>query len=258
MDRLIQTLPNHLDESDVGDGKVGVVAGSVEFTGQPSITGMAALRTGSDHVRALAPAEIHPIVAGHSPNLLVGRYPGEGFSDEAVDRAVELGRWADALVVGPGLTRSDGRAVRETLAAVDPPVVVDAVAIEPALDGDFSNAVFTPDDSEERTIVEEYGSLEAFSESTDAVVVVTGDVDTIVVEGERTTNETGTAALTVAGTGDTLAGVVASLLGQGLNRAEAAELGAWIVGKAGELATADRGAGLVATDVIDRIPDTIR
>jgi ADP-dependent NAD(P)H-hydrate dehydratase len=149
-------------------------------------------------------------------------------------------------------------AVRETLAKVDLPVVVDAVAIEPALSGDLSNTVFTPDDAEEEAIVEEYGSLETFSESTGAIVVTTGDVDTIIVDGDRTTNETGTPALTVAGTGDTLTGVVAALLGQGLNRAEAAELGAWIVGKAGELATAERGNGLVATDVIDRIPDTIR
>ncbi len=90
IDRLLRTLPNHLDEAGGQSGTVGVIAGSVEFTGQPALTGLAALRTGSDHVRALAPTEIHPIVASHSPNLLVGRYPGEGFTEEAVDRAVEL------------------------------------------------------------------------------------------------------------------------------------------------------------------------
>ncbi|GAA0254255.1 NAD(P)H-hydrate dehydratase [Haladaptatus pallidirubidus] len=258
MNRLLQSLPNRSGEDTEQDNMVGVIAGSVDFTGQPSLTGLAALRTGADHVRTLTPAEIHPIVASHSPNLLVGRYPGEGFSEKAIDRAVELGHWADALVVGPGLTRSDGTAVRKMLKKIDLPVVVDAVAIEPALGIDLSNTIFTPDDSEKEAIVEEHGSLEAFSESTGAVVVATGDTDTIIAEGERTNNNTGSAALTVAGTGDTLAGIVASLLSQGLPRAEAAELGAWIVGKAGELATADYGTGLVATDVIDRIPNVIR
>jgi ADP-dependent NAD(P)H-hydrate dehydratase len=258
MSRLLETLPNQSEQADMQGGTVGVIAGSVEFTGQPVLTGLAALRTGSDHVRAFTPEEIYPIVASHSPNLLVGQYPGEGFTDAAVDRAVELGQWADALVVGPGLTRSDGSAVCETLTKVDGPMVVDAVAIEPALGNDLSNAVFTPDESEEESIVDEHGSLEEFSESTGAVVVATGDVDTIVADGERTTNETGTPALTVAGTGDTLAGIVASLLSQGLSREDAAELGAWLVGKAGELATIDHGNGLVATDVIGRIPDAIQ
>ncbi|PCR89838.1 hypothetical protein CP557_04375 [Natrinema ejinorense] len=62
----------------------------------------------------------------------------------------------------------------------------------------------------------------------------------------------------VAGTGDTMAGIVASLLGQGMERREAAELGAWLLGKTGELATAEYGPGVVATDVIERIPRTIR
>lgn len=88
-------------------------------------------------------------------------------------------------------------------------------------------------------------------------MALTGDVDTIVADGERTTNETGTSALTVAGTGDTMAGIIASLLGQGMDRADAAELGAWILGKSGELASAEYGKGVVATDVIERIPKTI-
>lgn len=137
-------------------------------------------------------------------------------------------------------------------------MIVDAIAIEPGMGADLSNTIFTPDAAEEDRIVEEYGSLEAFSRKTDAVVVRTGDVDEIVADGERSTNETGTSALTVAGTGDTMTGIVASLLGQGMSREEAAELGAWILGKSGELATADRGPGVVATDVIERIPDTIR
>lgn len=258
MERLLQTLP-HVSGTTKGDnGRVGVVGGSIDFPGQPTITGMAALRTGSDVVKTLTSEEVHPIVASHSPNLLAGRYSGQRFADGAADRALELGEWADALVIGPGLLDAEAAAVERTITGTGVPVVVDAAAIDLAMDADLSGTVFTPDDREKERITEEYGSLEEFSETTGAVVVWTGDVDTIVVEGKRSTNETGTSALTVAGTGDTMAGIIAALIGQGLDRENAAELGAWIVGKAGELATAEKGNGVIATDVIERIPDTIR
>lgn len=258
MERLIRTLPEVGSTAEGENGRVGVVGGSVDFPGQPTLTGLAALRTGSDVAKTITTEDIYPIVASHSPNLLAGRFPGETFGERGVDRTLELGEWADALVIGPGLLDAEADAVQRAVTEVDVPAVVDAGAIEPALGGDLSNAVLTPDSSEREDITDECGSVEAFSTESEAVVVSTGNVDEIVADGERTTNETGTAALTVAGTGDAMAGIVGSLLGQGLDREGAAELGAWIVGKAGELATADRGNGVVATDVIERIPDTMR
>ncbi|APW97836.1 NAD(P)H-hydrate dehydratase [Halobiforma lacisalsi AJ5] len=258
MGRLQRTLSNVSDDSGADSGRVAVVGGSIDYPNQPALVGRAALRTGSDHVRALVAEPIYDVVAGHSPNLLASYYPGERFGSEAHERSREVAAWADALVIGPGLVDAEPGAVCETIDAVDLPVVVDALAIEPALEADLSNAVLTPSGSEDDPLEETYGSLEAVTEETGAVVTLTGDVDEIVANGERQHNETGTSALTVAGTGDTLAGIIASLLGQGMDREEAAELGAWILGKSGELATAEYGPGVVATDVIDRIPDTIR
>ncbi|QCS41849.1 NAD(P)H-hydrate dehydratase [Natrinema versiforme] len=258
MARLQQTLSNISEESGHDNGRVGIVAGSVAYPNQPALVGRAALRTGSDHVRAFVAESIYEIVAGHSPNLLVDHHGHEEFYDGAVERTVEVSEWADAFVIGPGLVDADPEAVRDAVDRIEVPTIIDALAIEPALEADLSNAVLTPSGSEDGPIYEAYGSLEAFSEETGAVIALTGDVDEIVAEGERIENETGTSAMTVAGTGDTLAGIMASLLGQGMDRREAAELGAWILGKTGELATAERGPGVVATDVIERIPDTIR
>ncbi|MFC4543138.1 NAD(P)H-hydrate dehydratase [Halosolutus amylolyticus] len=254
MVRLQRTLSN-VSEGGNDNGRVGIVGGAVEYPNQPALVGLAALRTGSDHVRAFVADPIYEVVASYDPNLLVDRYAGEQFERSAVERTRELGAWADALVIGPGLVDADRAALCD---AVDVPTVVDALAIEPALEADLSNTVLTPSSAEVEPIRETYGSLETFTTETGAVVALTGDVDEIVADGERLRNETGTSALTVAGTGDTLAGIVGSLLGQGTDRAEAAELGAWVLGKAGELATAEYGPGVVATDVIDRIPDTIR
>lgn len=258
MGRLQRTLSNISEESGTDSGHVGIVAGSVDYPNQPALVGRAALRTGSDHVRAVVTEEIYEIVATHDPNLLASKYEGERFDQVAVERAVEVSEWADAMVIGPGFADAEPAAIRETIDRIDVPIVVDAIAIEPALEADLSNAVLTPNDDEEDIITESYNSLEAFTRETGAVITFTGGTDEIIADGERTENYTGTSALTVAGTGDTLAGITASLLGQGMEREDAAELGAWILGKSGELATAEYGPGVLATDVIDRIPDTIR
>ncbi|MCU4742862.1 NAD(P)H-hydrate dehydratase [Natronoglomus mannanivorans] len=260
MERLLKTIP-HVSGTSKGDtGRVGVIGGNVAYPGQPALAGLAALRTGTDVVQLLVSEEIHTTVASYSPNLLTDRYAGTHFTGEALEDAFDLAEWADALIVGPGFVDPEPAAVQELIAETEIPVVVDATAIGPALGGELAmeNTVFTPDSAEEEWIDEEYGSIEAFSTETDTVVALTGGTDVIVADGDRRTNETGTSALTVAGTGDTLTGIVASLLGQGLERAEAAELGAWILGKSGELASAEYGAGVVATDVIERVPDTIR
>ncbi|MWV39858.1 NAD(P)H-hydrate dehydratase [Natrialba sp. INN-245] len=258
MARLQRTLSNVAEESGRENGRIGVIGGSTAYPNQPALVGRAAFRTGSDHVRALVADPIYEIVAGQSPNLLVDRYAGETFDERAVARTHEMSEWADALVIGPGLVDADPDAIRSVVDTVGVPTVVDALAIEPSLEADLSNAVLTPSGAEDDPICDAYGSLEAFSRETDAVVTLTGDVDEIVAGGDRIQNETGTSALSVAGTGDTLVGIVASLLGQGMDRPDAAELGAWILGKTGELATAEFGPGVVATDVIERIPDTIR
>jgi ADP-dependent NAD(P)H-hydrate dehydratase len=260
MGRIQRTLSNISEESGTDNGRVGIVAGSVDYPNQPALAGRAALRTGSDHVRAVVTEEIYEIVSTHDPNLLASKYEGERYDAVAVERAVEVGEWADAMVIGPGFSDANPDAIRETIDRLEVPVVIDAIAIEPALEleADLSSAILTPNDSEEEKIVDAYGSLEAFTKETGAVITQTGDDDEIITHGERMVNETGTSALTVAGTGDTLAGITASLLGQGVEREDAAELGAWILGKSGELATAEHGPGVLATDVIDRIPDTTR
>ncbi|NGM67916.1 NAD(P)H-hydrate dehydratase [Natronolimnobius sp. AArcel1] len=258
MGRLQRTLSNVSEMTGVDNGRVVVVGGSIDYPTQPAIVGLAALRTGSDHVRTLVTEHIYEIVASQSPDLLASRYSGERFTADTIEQVTEWSEWADVLVIGPGLVDADSDAICEAIDATDVPVVVDALAIKPALEADLSNAVLTPSGSEDGPIYDAYDSLEAFTEETGAVITLTGEVDEIVTAGERLTNETGTSALAVAGTGDTLAGITASLLGQGLDRQEAAELAAWILGKSGELATAEYGPGMVATDVIDRIPKTIR
>lgn len=251
-------LPNELSsdaESHKGDnGYVGVVGGSIEYAGPPALAGLAALRTGTDVAKVLTSEPALEVVAGFSPNLIANRFTGDTLTADSVSKATTLADWSDALVVGPGLESPEPEAIREILDRIDVPAVVDAVAIEPALEADLDGVVVTPDAAEVDRIEDEYDSLAAFSAETGAVVISKGAEDEIVAGDRRLTNDVGTPAMTVAGTGDMLAGIVGSLLGQGLDPVAAARLGPWIGGRAGELAAADRGTGMLATDIIEEIP----
>lgn len=254
MEELLAELAEAPDAEKGDRGCVGVIAGSIDQAGPPALTGKAALRAGSDLVKILTSEEVLPVVAGYSENLIVSRYTGDHLSEDSVSKARDIEAWSDALVIGPGLSEPDQAAVQEIVSAVSIPLVVDADAIEPALTANFSNAVFTPDAKETTHIKDAFGSLEDFAQQTQTVVVSKGATDEIYTGTDVWTNERGTPAMTVGGTGDILAGVIASAIGQGLDRTNAARLGAWTVGAAGERATEAYGNGLMATDIIDEIP----
>ena len=79
------------------------------------------------------------------------------------------------------------------------------------------------------------------------------------VDGECYVNETGNPGMASGGMGDVLTGVIAGLLGQKLSLFDAARLGVYLHGLAGDLAAAEGGpVGLIASDVLDRIPLAIR
>lgn len=78
-------------------------------------------------------------------------------------------------------------------------------------------------------------------------------------DGRVRVNPTGSSALAVAGTGDVLAGVIGALIAQGLDAFDAASIGAWLHGRAGERAGEDlTEVAVTASDVIARLPDAVR
>ena len=90
----------------------------------------------------------------------------------------------------------------------------------------------------------------------DSVVLLKGHVDVIAYpDGTTKLNRTGVPAMTVGGTGDVLTGIIASLLSRGGNAFQAASAGAFVSGLAGELAAAEKGEHIIATDCIEKIPD---
>jgi NAD(P)H-hydrate epimerase len=256
-------------------GKVLVVAGSRGMGGAAAMCGFAALRGGAGVVRVACPADARPVVAAAHPNYeTIGlRQHADGALDEAaVEGLGEAVEWADVLAVGPGLGRAPGTGafVRRLLrTAPDAAVVLDAdglFALSP-FTAEFRRSapfVLTPHPTEfarltgaaaPTTAAERAEQAFAFAHAFGCVLLLKGS-GTLVSDGSRLyTNRTGNPGMGTGGSGDVLAGVIAALLAQGLTAFDAAALGAWAHGRAGDHGAMRLGqTALTATDLIDHLP----
>ena len=91
----------------------------------------------------------------------------------------------------------------------------------------------------------------------ETTILLKAGVDIISNGSEVILGTAGSPYLSIGGTGDTLAGIIGALLTRGLSPLDAAAAGAFINGKAGEIAARKFKDALVATDVIDAIPEVI-
>ncbi len=91
----------------------------------------------------------------------------------------------------------------------------------------------------------------------DHLVVLLKGVNTVVTDGRRIyVNNTGNPGMATGGAGDVLTGVIAALIGQKLPAFEAAQLGAYVHGLAGDIARDQNGEiSLIAGDLVDSLPD---
>ncbi len=261
-----------LDAHKGDNGLVLIVAGG-PYTGAPALAGLAAYRIGSDVVHVATPAVSHPVVAGFSPGLIVHRLPGEILVPDSVERLLELAQGKDAVAIGPGLGRDPEtlQAVRSFLQAVEIPVAIDADAITAVAEDlgsvEGTKGVVTPHKTEFHRLSGEalpddpearIAKVQSFAADLGMTVLLKGRHD-VISDGTRTkVNVTGNPGMAVGGTGDVLAGLVAGLMGKGLSPFDAARLAAFANGYAGDRAFDDLSYGMMATDVLDRLPAVLK
>ena len=246
------------DSHKGSNGRLMVVAGGPYF-GAPAMSSYAALRTGADIVRVYAPESVHDAIAGASPVLMVTDLPGNRLTPGSVGMLLEESEKYDAVLIGPGLGAAEdtAEAVRAFVSGCRRPMVVDADAISAVAGARLPvRSVLTPHRGEFQRLGG--GDPAEVAARMNAVVLLKGPEDVIAEEGRSRVNRTGTPAMTGAGTGDVLAGCVAGLLSKGMSPFDAACLGAYISGRAGEIAFQSKSYGLIATDVAECIPDVLR
>jgi ADP-dependent NAD(P)H-hydrate dehydratase len=272
------TLPERKTDGHKGlYGSILVVAGGRGMAGAAALVGAAALRSGAGLVRVACPVEVQPTVASFEPSYMT--YPlendAEGLLRDASARVTlaKLLAKADVLAMGPGLGDSaDIKSLtRWVLDTVTLPTVLDADALN-ALVGDrdaFKSlkrpVVITPHPGEfarltGKTTAEVQANREAlaveFAGPENLVVVLKGAA-TIVTDGRRIyVNGSGNPGMATGGAGDVLTGVIAALIGQKLPAFEAAVLGVYAHGLAGDIARDGNGVvGMISGDIVDSLAD---
>ncbi|MFD1567040.1 NAD(P)H-hydrate dehydratase [Halolamina litorea] len=254
-----------------GDSGRTFVIGGGPYTGAPALAAGASLSAGADLAFVACPESVFEPIAGYSEDLIVQPYGDGGDTDDAADHLTPAQvpalvdtaeRHDDTVVLGPGLGRhpETEEAARQFLADYSGTAVVDAdaLALVPEVDTD-AELLLTPNRSELAELggpetddlvaaAEEIRDLAAELGHT---VLAKGTVD-VITDGETVRRcRAGTPGMTVGGTGDTLAGVVAALLARA-ESFEAACVGSYVNGRAAELL--DRGKGLRATELQETIP----
>lgn len=273
--QIRQLLPVRPRFSHKGDyGRVLLVCGSVGFTGAAALAARAALRTGAGLITVATPRQVWPIVAAKldEPMVLPMAEDKAGrLSLQAAPALAQLLAKADACLIGPGLGRSEelDALVAALVGEARCPVVLDADGINamaghidrlreaacPLIltphDGEFlrlsPSAALPPADFDARA-----DRAMALARKLRAVVLLKG-YRTAITDGTRLyRNETGNPGMATGGSGDVLAGMLVSLLGQGLAPLEAAAAAAWLHGAAGDRCAAERGEyGMTPSDLID-------
>lgn len=249
----IAFLPKPNTQTNKYDRGHCIVIGGAQLTGAARLAAEAAARVGAGLTTIIAPAEFAPIYRAACPAHIM-------IEDESADRCSQLqDPRRNALVLGPGFGKN-AEGVLAWLSARGPQSLV--------LDADGLNAlstrpegfellrhgdVLTPHAGEFKKMFGDISAQDAAKKSKCVVVLKGGE--TTITDGERTViNDHASPYLASAGTGDVLAGIIGGLLAQGMNAFDAACAGVWIHGEAG----IRLGAGLVASDLPDTVPDVIK
>lgn len=275
----IPTLPPRPKDSHKGRfGSVLLLAGSRGMSGAAALGGISALRSGAGLVRVASAAEVQPTVAGFDPSYMT--YPLPDDDDGRIDfsrarPAIEaLLESATVVAVGPGLGQSESirSLVRFLVESTGKPLVIDADGLN-ALAGQTEilssvtrPVILTPHPGEfgrlaGLKVAEVQADREAhavkLARMSESLVVVLKGAETVVTDGSRLyVNTTGNPGMATGGAGDVLTGIIAALLAQRAPGFEAAQLGVYVHGIAGDIARDQDGEiGMIAGDIVDALPD---
>lgn len=268
-------LPERDPDAHKGDfGKILLLCGSRGYTGAAALAAMGALRSGSGLVFLGVPECIYGIEAVKLTEPVVFPLPDQDgkLNREASVMVAEKLPQMDAVLIGPGLGQSEGTlsVVQTVLEQAQCPVVVDADGInllschKDILRGRTAPTILTPHDGEFMRLAGEIGenrraAAEKAARDINIILLLKGH-RTIITNGEETyINPTGNPGMAVGGSGDVLAGVIVSLLGQKLPPLEAAACGAWLHGAAGDICAREIGQyGMLPSDMVEVLPRLLK
>ncbi|MDD5130277.1 MAG: NAD(P)H-hydrate dehydratase [Candidatus Omnitrophica bacterium] len=269
-------------DSHKGDyGKILILAGSSRFSGAALLCAEAALRSGAGLVTVGTPASINRVLIKNKIKEVISLPLAETkagtLSLAAFPKIKFFLKNSDVLIIGPGLDnhKSTYALVRKIIQESVLPVVIDADGLN-ALSrhlnilkqhkGEF---ILTPHPKEMAVLfgvdldyINKNRKLVAkkYAKHYNSIIILKGH-QSIITDGDRKfyINKTGNPGMATAGSGDVLSGIAGAFLAQGLDAFSAAKYATHIHGLAGDMAASDKTQmGLIASDIISRIPDALK
>jgi NAD(P)H-hydrate epimerase len=243
------------------NGKVAVIGGSATIHGAPLLSALAAEATGVDLVFVSLPHCHRGVAKNTSLNFQVHPFAGDELGHKDVAPLLELLATVDTAVIGPGLHRTTSlQPLRALIAGATCRLVLDATALQPwVLEAvTQKNAVLTPHLGELERMGLALKDIGTAAKRHQCTIHVKGTVDQIAgTHGKIRKVKGGNAGLTVGGTGDALAGIIAGLLAQGITPADACAMATTMVKQAGHLLLEECGYSYTAWQVISMVPQLL-
>lgn len=285
----IRNIPRRRDDADKGKcGKILIVAGSKNMGGAAFMSARAAYRSGAGLVRVYTHTDNREVLLRHVPEAIPVVYSDE-YTGENEKELVASCRWADCIVIGPGLSCDDTakRILKVVLDNADKDaMVMDADALNiVAADSEYREMVracaerrkqrgrgcviMTPHIGEMSRLLKAdiasvkdnpIGSGKKLAEEL-AVICVLKDARTVVTDGKQIyINTTGNSGMATAGSGDVLTGIMAGMLEAGFDTYfDAAVMAVNVHGVSGDMCRQEMGAyGMKAWDIIEHLPEVYK
>jgi hydroxyethylthiazole kinase-like uncharacterized protein yjeF len=273
-DSFIRSLipPIKRDRHKYEAGYVVALSGSSGMPGAAVLSGTACLRAGAGIVRLWHPSGMEKEMSGFTPELIHAYY-----TPDNLETLIHSFNGASAIFVGPGVGREQKtlQLLHSLFPILEKPCVVDADALtllaeDPSLPFPKS-CIVTPHKGEMDRLLkitakgipidDDYFRLcQNFSDEKKLTLVLKGGPTLIFHPGSTPfINPRGDPGMATAGSGDVLTGIIAALLGQGLDTLQAAVLGTYLHGVAGEMAARDKTSySLIASDLINTLPEAFK
>ena len=269
-------LPRRDPEGHKGDfGKVLCICGSVGYTGAPIFASRAAVRTGAGLVFLGVPQSVWPVAAVKSDEAMPFPLPETADGKLSLLAEEPIRRRAagcDAVLLGCGLGRDwQTDTLVQDLLNMEKPLVLDADGLNAVSENTEllqkrpAVTVLTPHEGEFLRLGGDLSrgreaAAAAFSQKYGVYLILKGHRTLIAdPEGRLAVNSTGNCGMAKGGSGDVLAGMLLSLLGQGCETFDACCAAVWLHGRAGDLAAADKGErSMTPTDLLEQIPYALK
>lgn len=273
----IQKIPVRKSHSNKGNfGRVLIIAGSKNMSGAAYLSAKASYRTGAGLVKILTEESNRAILQSMLPEAILSTYQTDNLNTQKLQEELD---WATVVVLGPGMgtSKTAEKLVSFVITNIKKPLILDADAINLLADVEKyvikedanpncvlhlpSNVILTPHLKEMSRLTKlplHHIVSDVFTVATEyrgQYVLVLKDARTVVAsEDQMYLNMSGNNGMATGGSGDVLTGVIAGLVAQGMKNFDAATMGVYLHGLAGDYATKEKNCySVMASDIVDAL-----